>query len=437
MDIDARLIDLTPEDFTRVQELDTTVWFEVVPGTRPEELVNHLDLRHARALERTGPPLPGEPARDRAPLVGIYSAYDMHLTVPAPDDGLRTVPMDGLTWVGVHPDARRQGMLTRMMRDHLHRVHDRGEAAVAGLHASEPAIYGRYGYGAASLDVKLVLSRGQELRVPDELAAAAETVDTHLVTLPTPEGAAALHEAHRACAAASVGAVTRPDAFAGSWFRDVPKARGSKEPRRLLLARRDGVPTGYAVLRRESRWEDETPRSTVDVAELGATDHASLLALVRRLVDLDLTTKVALWGRSVDDPVLWWSGGPRSVGVRAIDSLWLRLVDVPRALTGRGYAVSSPLDLVLEVVDDLCPWNAGRWRFTVDASGSATCERAADGAEADVILPVAALGAAYAGGRTVAAQVPTLGVRELRAGAVGRLSRAMRADTEPVGAIGF
>ncbi|HSP60971.1 MAG TPA: GNAT family N-acetyltransferase [Ornithinimicrobium sp.] len=435
METDARLIDLTPEDFPRVEELDTAVWFEVVPGTTPEELVNHLDLRHARALERSGPALPGEPDRERPPLVGVYSAYDMRLTVPAPEDGLRTVPMDGLTWVGVHPDARRQGLLTRMMRDHLHRVHERGEAAVAGLHASEPAIYGRFGYGAASLDVKLVLARGQELRVPEELGTEADAVETHLVTLPTPEGSAALHEAHLACATTSLGAVTRPDAFAGSWYRDVPKARGTKEPRRLLLARRGGTVTGYAVFRRESRWEDETPRSEVTVAELGAVDHPSLLALVRRVVDLDLTTKVTLWGRSVDDPVLWWCGGPRAVGVRAIDSLWLRLVDVPRALADRGY--SAPVDLVLEVVDELCPWNAGRWRLSVDASGAATCERADQGVEADVVLPVAALGAAYAGGRTVVAQVPTLGVRELRPGAVRQLSRAMRADNDPVGAIGF
>ncbi|MGC5585334.1 GNAT family N-acetyltransferase [Ornithinimicrobium sp. W1665] len=435
MDIDARLLDLTREDLPRVQELDTLVWFEVVPGTEPEELVHHLDLRHARALERTGPALPGEPERDRPPLVGVYSAYDLRLTVPAPGDRLRTVPVDGLTWVGVHPDARRQGLLTRMMRDHLHRVHERGEAAVAGLHASEPAIYGRFGYGSASLDVKLVLDRGQELRVPDELGTAADAVETHLVTLPTPEGTAALHEAHLACAATSLGAVTRPDAFAATWYRDVPKARGSKEPRRLLLARRDGALTGYAVLRRESRWEDERSRGEVTVDELGATDHASLLALVRRLVDLDLTTKVTLRGRSVDDPVLWWCGGPRSVGVVAIDSLWLRLVDVPRALAERGYA--APADLVLEVVDELCPWNAGRWRLTVDGSGAATCEPAAGGSAPDVVLPVAALGAAYAGGRTIAAQVPTLGVRELRPGAVRQLSRAMRGDTEPVGAIGF
>ena len=138
-----RLIDLTPDDLPRIKNLEDIVWFEVQPGGTPQDLADDLDFRHARAAERSADPLPGEPAQDRPPLVGIYSAYDLSVTVPAPEHGLSTLPMDGLTWVGVHPDARRKGLLTRLMRDHLHRIHDRGEAAIAGLTASETGIYGR------------------------------------------------------------------------------------------------------------------------------------------------------------------------------------------------------------------------------------------------------------------------------------------------------
>ncbi|WP_022919939.1 GNAT family N-acetyltransferase [Ornithinimicrobium pekingense] len=430
---DPRLIDLTPEDYPRIKDLDDTVWFEVVPGQTPEDLRDHLDLRHARALERTGEPLPGEAPTDRPPLVGIYSAYDMAVTVPGPRDTLTRVPIDGLTWVGIHPDHRRKGLLTRLMKDHLHRVHDRAECAVAGLHASEAAIYGRFGYGCSSLDVKLTLGRGAELTAPPAVAEAADGVQLHMVTLPTEQGMAALHEAHLASAATTLGAVTRPDAMALTWWRDYPKARGEKEKRRLLLARRDGRLTGYAALRRESKWDDATPQGTVQVVELAAADDPTLLALVRRLVSFDLTSKVTLWSRSVDDPVMWWAGGPRSVDLRAYDSLWLRLVDVPRALTERGYAAAC--DVVLEVEDALCPWNAGRWRLAVDTDGRATC--ASTDEVPDLTVPVALLGAAYGGGRSLASQVPTLGGTEHTPGAVRQLSRAMRADTEPYGAIGF
>lgn len=427
-----RLIDLTTADLPRIKDLEDTVWFEVQPGGTPEDLADDLDFRHARAAERGGGPRPGEP-EGAAPLLGMYSAFDMTVAVPGTDGGVRTVPMDGLTWVGVHPDGRRKGLLTRLMRDHLHRVHERGEAAIAGLHASEAGIYGRFGYGCASLDVKLELGRGTELKSPEWLSTESDAVETHIVTLPTPEGMAALHEAHLACAAATLGSVTRPESKAEVWYRDYPKSRGSKEPRRLLLARRDGVLTGYAVFRRESKWEDSLPQGEVSVGELGAVDDASLLALARRLLDLDLTSKVTFWSRALDDPLLWWAGGPRGASPRVYDSLWLRIVDLPRALCERGYAASC--DLVLEVADEVCPWNAGRWRLTVADSGTATCVRTED--EVDVELPVAALGAAYLGGRSLASMVPTLVGREHRPGAVRDLARALRAEVDPRGAIGF
>ena len=129
MSQEPRLIDLTPADLARIKELEDTVWFEVQPGGTPADIEDDLDFRHARAAERPGGPLPGEPEGPR-PLAGMYSAYDMTVTAPGAGEALTVLPMDGLTWVGVHPDARRKGLLTRLMRDHLHRVHERGEACL-------------------------------------------------------------------------------------------------------------------------------------------------------------------------------------------------------------------------------------------------------------------------------------------------------------------
>ena len=433
----APLIDLGRDDLPRIEALLEKVWFSVTPGATLDHLADELDLAHARAVERAGDPLPGEaPDADR-PLSGVYSAFEMAVTVPGAAGSLTRVPMDGLTFVSVDPDARRRGVLRRMMTDHLHRLHDRGEVAVAGLHASENAIYGRFGYGCASVDTQLTLGRGTELRAAPEVVASADEVSTHVVRVDTEEARATLHAAHLACAEVTLGTVTRPDALAPTWyaFRDHPKARGSKEPRRLMLARRGEEITGYAVFRRDSKWDDATPAGEVGVAELATRDHGTLLALARRLVDLDLTTKTTFWDRPVDDPLAWWTGSPRSAGMKVFDSLWIRPVDLPRALTDRGYAEGAPLDLVVEVADELCPWNAGRWRVQIDADGAAQVN--SSDRDADLATPVAALGAAYLGGRTLLAQVPTLGVREITPGAVRALSRAMRADTEPMPAIGF
>ena len=101
----------------------------------------------------------------------------------------------------------------------------------------------------------------------------------------------------------------------------------------------------------------------------------------------------------MDDPLLYLLADPRRVRSVVSDGLWVRLVDVGSALAQRHYA--SPVDVVIEVADELCPQNACRWRLAAEAGVApagfrATCERTT--APADVVLPVWAVGAAYLGG---------------------------------------
>lgn len=428
------LVDLGAQDAERIMTLEHLVWFEIAQGVNTQDSLAELDFERTRGVQfEDTKPLLGTAAGAPAPLAGMYASWDMALTVPGPLGTLSRTPMNGLTWVGVHPDVRRRGILRQMMTDHLHTAQERGEA-VAGLQAAEPGIYGRFGYGGASLDVTLTLGRGTELAAGEDLDAAARQVSTHFVPAGTPEAMAAIHRAHLADAEHTLGAVTRTEDMSRVWFRDHPSARGSKEPLQVMFATRDGDPTGYALFRRTSDWgEDNLPNGKVVVREIGAVDPASLLALARRLVDFDLTSKVSFHGRGTDDPLLWWAGGPRQVGMRASDSLWVRLVDVDRALTARGYA--QPVDLVLDVVDPICPWNERRWRLRVGEDGVGRCLPTDD--EADLRLPVAALGAAYLGSRPIAAQLAAGVVTELHTGAAAQLSRAMRGDTEPIAAIGF
>ena len=68
---------------------------------------------------------------------------------------------------------------------------------------------------------------------------------------------------------------------------------------------------------------------------------------------------------------------PDAVRCSLESALWVRLVDVAAALAARTYA-GDP-DVVLEVADTFCPWNAGRYRL---AGGA--CERTE--AEPDLAL---------------------------------------------------
>ncbi|MBA3309087.1 MAG: GNAT family N-acetyltransferase [Nocardioidaceae bacterium] len=373
--------------------------------------------------------------REGADLAGVYTSFDMQVTVPggAPGD-LTQVPMAGLSWVAVHPDHRRRGVMSAMLRHHLADLHESGAAPIGGLLAAEVAIYGRFGYGVASVEAVLDLGRGADFAAP-ALDDAAARVETRFVAADCDEAATRLHEAHLRCAATSLGAVARPDTMARPMHVDIAAQRKGREPTQVLFASVDGETTGYALFNRKPNWENGRPQGKVSVSELAAADPATLLALARRLVDFDLTAATEIRGRSMDDPLIWWAGGPRASQVKAYDSLWLRLVDLDTALAARGYA--QPCELVLDVVDAECPWNQRKWRLSVQTSGTTSVESVAASTDADLRLPVHALGAAYLGARTVASQAHQGLVEELRPGAVRELSMAMQADRAPIGSVDF
>ena len=115
--------------------------------TDPDDFDGDVELQ-GMEWERTAGALVGDE------MAGVHSVYTLRMPVPGGD-----VPTAGLTWVGVHPQHRRRGVLTAMMRHHLDSAHASGEP-VSALWASEPAIYGRYGYGMATRAVRLTLPRG-------------------------------------------------------------------------------------------------------------------------------------------------------------------------------------------------------------------------------------------------------------------------------------
>jgi len=415
------IVPLTSADRQRLLNVDMAAFF-FDPNAQPVDIVTaHFDW--ARTF---GASIQGSPE-----LAGVYTSYDMSVTAPGPLDGLTQVPMAGLSWVSVHPDHRRRGVLREMMTHHFARLHEQG-SALSGLHAAEVAIYGRFGYGISSVELELELERGAVFTAP-LLDDAAGRVTTRFMRVDSDEATRAVHELHVRCGKGILGSVTRPERMARPLFVDLPLTRQGREPWQLLLAHVDGQPTGYAVFSRKSEWESSKPNGSVDVRELAAADPATLLALARRLVDFDLTTSITINSRGTDDPLVWWAGGPRALGVKPYDSLWLRLIDVDAALTARGY--SGACDVVLDVVDPICLWNQHAWRLSVDEDGVATCEPTAK--DADVRLPVQALGAAFLGSRSLATQAGEGLVSELKPGSLRLLSRAMSGDHEPTGSIEF
>jgi predicted acetyltransferase len=403
---------------------DKLVWFDA-PGSDPLE----LQLRGVPEDQRFAAEVVGVDS-DPATYPGIYGVRPMQLSVPDGAGGGRAVPVAGLSWVGVHPDHRRQGLLTAMLRHHFEQTRREG-GHLSALHASEPAIYGRHGYGLASLECEVELGKGASFTA-GHLEAEAAAITTRIGTVTDPGTSERRRRIDLDLLASNVGTVVGDEDFYADLNHVRPEEVRDSEPPRILYAVESGRDVGYVVFKRTHKWSDARPAADVQVRQLSG-GPAARLALLRRVVNLDLAGTIRLPGIAPGDPLLSWVHGPRDLGaVRPYDSLWIRLVDLPEAVAARGY--EDRCDVVVEVDDTPAPWNAGRWRIRVkDGTGEAI--RTDD--EPEVSMPVAALGAAYLGGANLAEMHRAGVVSEHRPGAARDLWRAFRTDLGPYAARGF
>jgi len=367
-------------------------------------------------------------AFDGADMVGSAAAYTFQLTVPG-----GAVGAAGVTFVGVLPSHRRRGILSAMMRAQLADIVARGEA-VAALFASESAIYGRYGYGGASQQLRLAIRRGEGTLTPAAASLLAAPRPAGPVRLISGLPAGQLDELARVYDGARSqrpGMMARDDRWWQAVLADPAHGRRGMSAQKGLLAVDDSGPLGYALYRVRPDWGDDgLPSGFLAVQELIATDPAATAAIWSDLLNRDLIGEVAARMRPVDDPLLDMLADRRRARAQVTDGLWVRLTDVPAALCQRSY--SSAVDVVIEVTDELLPGNAGRWRLQCPGPGDggpACCERTT--AAPDIALPVTALGAGYLGGTRLTGLAAAGLVSEHTKGAVTRLSAALYADPAP------
>lgn len=350
-------------------------------------------------------------------LVGVTSVCSFTMTVPG-----GPIPVGGVTSVGVLPSHRRRGILSALMTRQLTDLHERGEA-VAALYASEAAIYGRFGYGRAADNLFFnITKRGPALA---RHAPADPALRLRVVT--PAEARAVFEKVFEAVLDSRPGLYARTPARWDTVLSDHEADQGGAGPLRAVVVEDDGGPRGYALFRIKPNFtQHDVPDGELRLKELFGLDPAAYALLWRHVLERDLVTRVSAWQRPVDDPLIHLLAEPRQLNAGWLDDLWIRLVDVERALPARRY--SAPVDVVIEVEDAVCPWNARRWRLTADASG-ARCVPTED--PADLALPVTVLGAAYLGGRPLAALQAAGVVRESRTGAVRELSVAMSWEPAP------
>jgi predicted acetyltransferase len=354
-------------------------------------------------MERFSKNLPIErmhAAREDGVIVGGAGAFPFELTVPG-----SVVPTAGVTVVGTFPTHRRRGVLRALMRAQLDDVHERAEP-LALLWASEDTIYGRFGYGMASVS--------GEISIPREHSAYARPLE-RVGTLRIVDAEEALRLFPRVWDKVRKETPGMLGRTRNWWeFRILfePTGGGGEEgPKRFVVLEKDGRPEGYAIYRHKPKWEDGLSDSELQVIEAVALDGRPTAELWRYLLDIDWSARTTTHLLPPDHPLWWLLASPRWMKLRIGDGLWVRLVDVEAALSARGYAADGAV--VFEVRDDFCPWNAGRWRLSGGRAKRTT-------ATPQIRCDVTALGSVYLGGFTFSQLVRGGRVEELRRGAAAR-----------------
>lgn len=396
----------------------------------PHSVEDLLKLPSPLSWDRTVAVVSEEPDAQAVPIdgavpvtetvVAIHSSYPFS-QFPVPG---AQIPVGGLTWVGVHPQHRRKGILSAMIDAHFQHCIDRGEA-VSALFAAEAGIYSRFGYGQAANDLRVTIPRRAPLRPVEgsgDLTLRLEKYDAARHS----DLVAAVHaEAGRHPSPASgvnrPGWATRETAELRATYDDDPAMfRDGRESRRIAIVESDGEPRGYATFRRKVDWQVRGPRGTVAAGEVVALDAAAAHRLWSTLLDLDLSDELEPFLLPTDDAIMSLLIDPRSAQPRIADNVWVRIIDIAAALSARQYA--TDIDVVLQVSDERLPANAGTWHLRGSAFGAAAATPTTR--SPDLSLSIAELSRVYLGGFSLASLAAAGLVTEHTEGALAAASAA-------------
>jgi predicted acetyltransferase len=386
----------TVEEYPALAELDGATFGIGYDDTELE--LGRLELHLDRVLV----------AVDGTRIVGMSAELPFDMVLP----GSEPVPATGLTWVSVDVTHRRRGVLRSLVERQVRDAARSGVAAVI-LYASEGGIYGRYGFGNATVFRRTVITRRR--------ARLADPVDASAVRrLTTDQARDLLPPVYERWRRTSPGGLSRDAQRWQLMLRDPESARHGASALQHLVH-----PDGYVSYRVKTAWEQGEPNGDCEIVDYVPGSPEAHAALWQTLLGLDLVARINSYRIPVDDPLPLLLADPRAVDTTHVaDGMWVRPADVPALLAGRRYGLE--IDCVLEVRDPVL--GDGRYRLKGGPDGAAC--RPTD-APADVVLGVAEVGSLVLGGTRLR--------RLVRAGQAGcpdaallhRLDLALLADRDP------
>ena len=361
--------EIRPVEGENEKEFDdwaTTLATALSRGRFSEENISSIDRPTYRWERSLG-------AFDDGVVVGTAHSYGYELIVPG-----GKLPFAGVGWVSVRPTHRRRGILTALMKRQLQDAYERGET-LATLGTSESIIYGRYGYGIGAMKENWRIERKHTaFEVPVEPSGTTAFVSPSEMREIFPN-------VYERVAADSPGmAASRPEFVWDTWVADYKPLRRGSSAAYYVTYEQNGQVDGYVCYR--------TAGNTLIVRELLAASDAAYAALWQFCFGVDLKTEIDAPGRAVDEQLVWMLADPRRLERTKTDGMWLRLVDVKTALSGRRYAQNGRL--VIEVQDPVCAWNEGRYELE---GGLAGVECRLTSKSPDLVLSATDLASTYLG----------------------------------------
>ena len=351
-------------------------------------------------------------------IIGTGGADSYWLTVP----GGAMVPMAGVAYMTTSVTHRRQGAFSNMMTYIHDAARERGDV-ISGLWASQSHLYGRFDYGLSinSYDWEIDPSFGEFSHFP---AANANNADIKVSFIDADEAEVVLPGIYERMHRQTTGSVNRTS---GRWryqLFDEERVRQGASPLFFAVCEEAGEQTGYVSYR--MRRQGDSDMGTLEVVEQVSATEVAHAAIWRFLLDFDLVGNITAINRPSDDSLWWMLSDPRRLRRKSHDALWVRLLDIPKALEARTY--NSDGILKIGLVSDVQPESAGTYVIEIDDSRGSV-KKTTD--KPDVVMTPADLSALYLGGISSGPLFEAGRINEITTGSLAKLTGMFNTDSAP------
>lgn len=292
------------------------------------------------------------------------------------------VPMAGIAAVAVPPE-RRGGGVARTMMAHLVRELRGAGFPISTLYAATVALYRLVGYERAGLRYRTEISA--------KPSRAIEPARGGSLRAGGADDRAGVERVYADLARRMPGWLARNAVL---WDRAL--SDHDFNPLELTLAvGDDGEPEGYAAFSMSGPTPTD-PDYHVRVSDIACVTRDAALRLVSMLCSYRSVSASVITDCPPTHPLMG-ALADRWYDCRAVDAWMLRVLDVPAALSARGYPSAVSAELTLDIADDLLPDNAGRWTLTVEGGRGAAEPARSGNNDAALTLDVRALASLYTG----------------------------------------